>query len=159
MMNFDDITNENNPKWPHIPNRMLIIGGSLSRKTNALLNLIYHQPDIEKIYLYAKDLNEIKYQLLIKKREDAGIKHLNHSKAFVEYSGTMVVYSNIDDYNQERNKKILIGFDDMTADISTNNKFQSIVKELFFRCKKLNISLVFITQSYFPVPKEYQIKF
>ena len=129
------------------------------RKINALLNLIYHQPDIDKIYLYAKDLNEIKYQLLIKKREDAGIKHLNHSKAFVEYSGTMVVYSNIDDYNQERNKKILIGFDDMTADISTNKKFQSIVKELFIRCKKLNISLVFITQSYFPLPKEYQINF
>ena len=86
---------------------MLIIGGSLSRKTNALLNLIYHQPDIGKIYLYAKDLNEIKYQLSIKKREDAGIKHLNDSKAFIEYSGIMSVYINIDDYNQKRNKKNL----------------------------------------------------
>ena len=96
MFNLDDITNENNrehnEKWPHIPDnpyRMLIIGDSGSGKTNALLNLIKEQGSdslIHKIYLYAKDLNELKYQFLIKKREDLGIKHLNDSKGFIEYS-------------------------------------------------------------------------
>ena len=65
---------------------MLIIGGSRSGKTNSLFNLINHQPDIDKIYLYAKDLNEAKYQFLIKKREDVGIKHFDDSKDFIEYS-------------------------------------------------------------------------
>ena len=71
---------------------MLIIGGSGSGKTNALLNLIKEQDNdnlIDKIYLYAKDLNEPKYQFLIKKREDVGIKHLNDPKAFIEHSNTM----------------------------------------------------------------------
>ena len=96
MFNLDDTTNENkkdhNKKWPYIPDhryRMLIIGGSGSGKTNALLNLIKEQDSdslIDKIYLYAKDLNELKYQFLIKKGEDVGIKHLNDSKAFTEYS-------------------------------------------------------------------------
>ena len=63
---------------------MLIIGGSRSGKTNSLFNLINHQPDIDKIYLYAKDLNEAKYQCLIKKREDVGIKHFDDSKDFIE---------------------------------------------------------------------------
>ena len=64
------------------------------------------------------------------------------------------VYANIDNYNLSRNRKILIVFDDMIADIMTNKKFQSIVKELFIRCRKINISLVFITQSYLSVPKD-----
>ena len=79
MSNLDNITNENNKKqnekWPYIPDhlyRILIIGGSGSRKTNILLNLINEQNDIDKIYLYARDLNEPKYKILIKKREDAG---------------------------------------------------------------------------------------
>ena len=63
---------------------MLIIGGSRSRKTNSLFNLINHQPDIDKIYLCAKDLNKAKYQFLIKKREDVGTKHFDDSKAFIE---------------------------------------------------------------------------
>ena len=63
---------------------MLIIGGSRSGKTNSLFNLINHQPDIDKIYLYAKDLNEAKYQFLIKKCEDVGIKHFDDSKDFIE---------------------------------------------------------------------------
>ena len=63
---------------------MLIIGGSRSGKTNSLFNLINHQPDIDKMYLYAKDLNEAKYQFLIKKHEDVGIKHFDDSKAFIE---------------------------------------------------------------------------
>ena len=81
MINFDEYTNENkrkhNPNWPYIsdhPYRILIIGGSGSGKTNALLNLINNQPDIEKIYLYAKDPHENKYQFLIKKRESTGIE-------------------------------------------------------------------------------------
>ena len=76
MINFDHYTNENKTehrlKWPHIPDhphRMLIVGVSGSGKTNALLNLINNQPDIDKIYLYAKDLYEAKYQYLINKCE------------------------------------------------------------------------------------------
>ena len=136
----------------------MIIGGSGSGKTNALLNLIKEQDDIDKIYLYAKDLSEPKYEFLIKKCEDAGIKHLNDSNAFIECSNTMDdVYENIDDYNPNRKRKILIVFDDMIADIMTNKKFQAIIKELFIRCRKLNISLVFITQSYFSVPKDVRL--
>ena len=76
----------------------MIIGGFGSGKTNALLNLIKEQDNIDKIYLYAKDLSEAKYEFLIKKREDAGIKHLNDSKAFIECSNTMDdVYENIDE--------------------------------------------------------------
>ena len=162
MINLDSITNENNKKhnekWSYITDhayRILIIGSSGSGKTNALLNLINEQKDIDKIYLYAKDLSEPKYELLIKKHKDAGIKHLNDPNAFIECSNTMDdVYENIHDYNSSRKRKILIVFDDMIADIMTNKKFQAIIKELFIRCRKLNISLVFITQSYFSVPKD-----
>ena len=76
----------------------MILSGSGSGKTNALLNLISQQDDIDKVYLYAKDLNEAKYEFLIKKREDAGIKRLNDLNAFIEYSNTMDdVYENIDE--------------------------------------------------------------
>ena len=95
----------------------MIIGGSGSGKTNALLNLIKEQSDIDNIYLYAKDLSELKYEFLIKKHEDAGTKHLNNSNAFVECSNIMDhVYENIDDYNPNRKRKVLIVFDDMIAD-------------------------------------------
>ena len=148
-------------KWPFIPDHLysiLIIGGSGSGKTNTLLNLIKEQDDIDKIYLYAKDLSEPKYEYLIKNRENAGIKHLNDSKAFIECSNTMDdVYENINDYNPNRRRKILIVFDDMIADIMTNKKFQSIIKELFIICRKANISLAFITQSYFSVPKDVRL--
>ena len=140
---------------------MLINGPSGSGKTNALLNLIQKQNNetlIDKIYLYAKDLSEPKYQFLIKKCEDAGIKNLNVPSAFIEYSNTIDdVYSNINDYNPKTKRKILIVFDDMIADIMTNKRFQAIIKELFIRCRKLNISLVFITQCYFGVPKEVRL--
>ena len=103
--------------------------------------------------MYAKDLQEPKYQLLIKKRENARIKHLNDPTAFTKYSNTMDdVSNNIEDHNSKRKRKVLIVFDDMIADIMTNKKFQAIIKELFIRCRKLNISPVFITQSYFSVP-------
>ena len=136
---------------------MLIIGPSGSGKTNALLNLIQKQSNesrIDKIHLYAKDLSEPKYQFLIKKCEDSGINNLNDPSAFTEYSNTMDdVYNNIDDYNPKR--KILL--DDMIADTMANKRFQAIIKELFIRCRKLNIFLVFITQSYFSVPKEVRL--
>ena len=72
---------------------------------------------IDKIYFYAKDLSEAKYQFLIKKCEDAEIKNLNDPSVFTEYSNTMDdVYNNIDDYNPRRKRKILIVFDDMISD-------------------------------------------
>ena len=139
---------------------MLIIGPSGSGKTNALLNLIQKDNDnfINEICLYAKDLDEPKYQFLIEKSENAGIKNLNDPNTFIEYSNAMDdVHDNIDDYNPERKRKILIVFDDMIADIMINKKFQAIIKELSIRCRKLNISLVSITQSYFSVPKEVRL--
>ena len=162
MINFDDYTNENktmhNPNWPYIPDhpyRILIIGGSGTGKTNALLNLIHNQPYIDKIYLYAKDPFEDKYQYLINKRESVGINHLNDSKAFIEYFNDMhKVYRNIDNYNPNKENKIVIVFDDMIADMIKIKELNSIVTELFSRGRKLNISLVFITQSYFKVPKD-----
>ena len=109
MINFDDYVNENktkhNKNWPYIPDhpyRILIIGGSGSGKTNSLFNLINQQPDIDKIYLYAKDPYEAKYQFLINKRESTGLKHFNDAKAFIEYSNDMQdVYKNIEEYNIE----------------------------------------------------------
>ena len=145
-------------KFNNFSYRILIIGGSGSGKTNILLNLINEKNDIDKIYLHARDLDEPKYKSLIKKRKDAGIEHLNDPNAFIECSNAMDdVYENIHDYNPSRKRKILIIFDDMIADIMTNKKFQSIIKELFIRCRKLNISLVFITQSYFSVPKDVRL--
>ena len=113
MINLDSITNESNKehnqKWPFIPDhlyRILIIGGPGSGKTNTLLHVIKEQDDIDKIYLYAKDLSEPKYEFLIKKREDVGIKYCNDPNAFIECSNTMDdVYQNIDDYNPSRKRK------------------------------------------------------
>ena len=136
----------------------MIIGGSGSGKTNILLNLINEQKDIDKIYLYAKDLSESKYEFLIKNRENSGIKHANDSNAFIECSNTMEeVYENIGDYNPNRKRKTLIVFDDIIADIMANKKFQSWIKELFIRCREINIFLVFITQSYFSVSKDVRL--
>ena len=107
MINFDNYTNENkterNSNWPYIPDhpyRILIIGGSGSGKSNALLNLINNQPDINKIYLYAKDPYEAKYQCLINIREKAGLNHYDDPKAFMDYSNNMQdVYQNIEEHN------------------------------------------------------------
>ena len=103
-------------------------------------------------------MSEPKYEYLIKKREDAGIKHLNNPSAFIECSNTMNdVYENINDYNPIRKRKKNIVFDDLIADIMSKKKFQAIIKKLFIRCRKLNISLVFITQSYFSIPEDVRL--
>ena len=95
---------------------------------------------------------------MIKNRENAGIKYSNDPNAFIECFNTMAdVYENINDYNPSRKRKIIIVFDDMVADILTNKKFKAIIKELFIRCRKLDISLVFITQYYFSVPKDVRL--
>ena len=162
MINFDDYTHKNiiehNSKWPYIPDhpyRILIIAGSGSGKTNAFVNLINSQPDIDKMYLYAKDPYEAKYQYLINKREKVGLDHFEDPKAFIEYSNDMQdVHKNIDDYNPRKKSKVLIVFDDMIADMINNKKLDSIVNELFIRGRKRNISILFITQSYFKVPKD-----
>ena len=128
---------------------MLIIGPSGSGKTNTLLHLIDTFHPIDKIYLYAKDTDEDKNQYLTNKREQAGIKNLNDPHAFIEYS------SDMSDVLED--KKVLIIFDDMIADIMRSEKFKAIVQELFIRCRKLNIAIVFITQSYFRTPKDARL--
>ena len=123
-----------------------------------MLNLVSQQDDFDKIYLYVKDLSEPNYEFWIKRCKDAGIKHLNDQKAIIDCSNTMDdVYENIDEYNPTRKRKVLVVFDDVIADIVRNKKFQAIIKELFIRCRKLNISLMFITQSYFSVPKDVRL--
>ena len=136
---------------------MLIIGPSVSGRTNTLLHLIQNlnkTTPVDKIYLYVKDLSEPKYEFLINNRKNAGIKHFNITTAFIEYLNDMNdVFTNIDNYNKQRKRKVLIIFDDMIADIMSSKNFEAIIKELFIRCRKLNISIVFITQSYFRTPK------
>ena len=134
-INFNDVVKENikehNPNWPNIPDhpyRILIIGGSGSEKKKSLFNLINQQSDIDKIYLYAKDPYEAKYQFLIKKHEDVGKKHFNDLKDFIEYSNNMVdIYKNIEEYNLNKQHKIIIVFDDVIGDILNNQKLNLIV--------------------------------
>ena len=102
MINFYEYVNENktehNKNWPYTPDhpyRILIIGGSRSIKTNVLLNLIENQPDIDKIYLYAKDPYEAKYQHLINKTEGVGFNHFIDPKAFIDYSMTCMMFTRI----------------------------------------------------------------
>ena len=126
MINFGDYVNENktehNKNWPYIPDhpyRILITGGS--GKTNLLLNLIENQPDIDKIYLYAKDPYETKYQYLINKREGIDIDQFNEPKSFIEHSNDMHdTYKSVDEYNLDKDNKNLIVFDDMIADMIHN---------------------------------------
>ena len=133
----------------------MIIGSSGSGKTNYLLNSIQEDNNIiDKIYLYAKDLEGPKYQFLIEKREQAGIKNLKDPNAFIEYSNSMDdIYESIEDYNKKRKRKVLIIFDDMISHVISCKKAQLVLKELFIRCRKLNI----LTQSYFSVPKDVRL--
>ena len=159
MLNLDNIVSnkkiKENDNWPF---RMLIIGPSGSGKTNTLLYLINNLHPIDKIYLYAKDTDEKKYQFLIHKREQAGIKNLDDPHAFIEYSNDMNdVLDDINNYNKNRDEKVLIVFDNMIADIEHNKKFKRIIKELFYRARKINVSIVFITQSYFRALKDARL--
>ena len=132
MINFDDVTKEtikeDNPNWPQIPDypyRKLMIKCSGSGKTNSLFNLINEQPDIDKIYLCTKDPT---YQFLINKQESTGLKHLNDSKAFIKYSNNMDnIHKNIEEYNPNKKRKLLIVFDDIIADMLSNKKLNPIV--------------------------------
>ena len=136
MFNLDNITEkDNNEDWPY---RKLIIGPSGSGKTNYLLNLIQKDNNIiDKIYLYAKDLEEPKYQLLINEREKAGSNFNNDPTAFIEHSNAMDdIFSEIEDYNKKSKKKILIIFDDMISHVMSDKKAQQILKDLFIRCRK-----------------------
>ena len=151
MLNLDDIvSNKKENKDNDWPFRMLIIGPSGSGKTSTLLNLINNFYPIDKIYLYAKDTDKKKHQFLINKREQAGIRN----RIFNDMNS---VLDDINNYNKNRDKKVLIIFDDMIADIMRSEKFKAIVKEFFIRCRKLNISIVFITHSYFRTPKEARL--
>ena len=148
MLNLDSIVSNKNTSssednnWPF---RMLIIGPSGSGKTNILLHLINNLNPIDKIYLYAKDIQEPKYEYFINKTEQVGIKNLNDPHAFIEYSDDMNdVLDDINDYNKNRDKKVLIVFDD-------------IIKELFYRARKINVSIVFITQSCFRALKDARL--
>ena len=108
--------------------------------------------------MYAKDPYEAKYQFLINKRYSTGLKHFNDPKAFIEYSNDIQdVYKNIEEYNLNKKRKILIVFDDMIAGIINNIKLNPVVTELLIRGRKLNISIVFFIQSYFKVPKDVRV--
>ena len=109
------------PQIPDYPYKMLIIGGSGSRKTNSLFDLIIQQTDIDKIYLFCKDPYEAKYQFLINKKVSTSLNYFNDSKSFIEYSNNMVdIYENIEDYNPNKKRKILLVFNDMNADMLSN---------------------------------------
>ena len=136
------------------------MGNSGSGEKNSLFNLVNYQTDIDKIYLYAKDPYQAKYQFLISKQKSTGSKHLNDSKAFVEYSNDMDdIYKIIEEYNPNKKRKKLIVFDDMIADMLNNKMFKPVVTELLIRGRKLNISLVSITQSYVAVPKSITLNY
>ena len=108
--------------------------------------------------MYAKDPYETKYQFLINKRRSTGLKHFNDPKSFIEYSNDMQdVYKNIDECNIDKESKILIVLDDMIARMINNKNLNSIVTELFIRRRKLNMSLVFMMQTYFKVLKDFRL--
>ena len=108
--------------------------------------------------MYTKVPYEAKYQVLINKRESTGLKNFNDPKAFIVYSNNMQdVFKNIEECNIGKERQILIVFDDMIADLINNKKLNSVVTELFISGRKLNVSLVLITQSYFKVPKNVKL--
>ena len=157
MFNLDNITERNDNKdWPY---RKLVIGPSGGGKTNYLLNSIQRENSIiDKIYLYAKDLEEPKCKLLINKREKAGINFNNDATAFIENSNSMDdILSDIEDYNKKRKRKVLIIFDDIISHVISDKKAQQILKDLFIRCRKPNISLRFLTQCCFSAPKKIKL--
>ena len=113
------------------------------------MNLINNQPDIDKIYLYAKYPYEAKYQYLINKREKVDLHHYDDPKSFIKYSNDMQdVYKTIEEYNLRKKRKILIVFDEMIADMINNTKFivvNPVVTELFIRGNKIHFNCFFYT--------------
>ena len=118
-----------------------------------LLNVIKHQQP-SKIYLYVKSPFKSKYQLPINRREKVGIKNFKNPKTSIDYSQIIdYVNENLEDYNPTRKRRVLRVFDAMISETESNRKLSPIVTELFLREIKLNISIVFISHSYFEVPK------
>ena len=138
MLNFDNIvSNKNENKDNNWPFCVLIIGPSASGKLNTILHLINNLHPIDIIYLYAKDIHGPKYEYLMNKIEQTGIKNLDDPKAFIEYSDDMDdVLDYINNYNKNRDKKLLIVFDDMIAHMEYNKNFKRIIKELFIELVK-----------------------
>ena len=135
-----------------------IVGGSGSGKTNGSLNLIKEQPYIDKIYLYAKDPYEVKYQYLIMIHEKVGLDHFNDPKVLWNIQMMCYMYTKVLKITTLIKKiKMLMVFDDMIADMINNKKLKPIVTELFIRGRKLNNSIVFIKQSYSKVPKDVRL--
>ena len=141
------------------PYRILIIPGLGSWKPNVLLSFIKHQrPHIDKIYLYIKNPLKSKSLLLINGRKKVGIENLKNRKAFINHSQTIEdVYENLEGYNSTKKRRVLIVFDDMIADMGSNKKLRPMVTELFLKGRKLNISLVSISQSYFRLAKTIRL--
>ena len=130
MFNLDNIRErDSNEDWSY---RKLIIGPSGSGKTSYLLNSIQKDNNvIDKTYLYAKDLEEPKYKLLINKRGKAGINFNNDPNAFIEYSNSIDdILSDIEDYNKKIKRKVLFIFDDMISHVVSDKKAQQILKDL-----------------------------
>ena len=154
-INVDDVLKEETKEhsnWSQIPDPYIIlrIRGSASGKKN----LLSQQPNIGKVYLYAKDPYEAKYQFLIHNKQSTGLKHFNDFKSFIEYCNNMDdIYKNFEEYSPNKKQKVLIVFNDMVSDMLSNRKLTQIGTELFIRGRKLNISLVSIKQSYLAVPK------
>ena len=154
MISFDDVVKKNikeyNTNWLQIPDhpfRILIIGRSGSGTTNSLFNLINQQPDIDQIYLHVKDLYEAKYQFLIKNLKILEQSILMTLKFFLNTRIISMIFIKPPKIIiQIENEKYFV-FDDMIVDMLSNKKLNPIVTELFIRGRKLNISLVFITQS------------
>ena len=121
LMTLQKNIKEHNSIWLNIPEhsyRILIVGGSGSAETKSWFNLMNHQHNIDKMYLYAKDSYGAKYQFLIKKQENTCLNHLNDSRTFTEYSKDMDdIYKNIEEYNSNKERKILTVFDDLIVDM------------------------------------------
>ena len=162
MINFHDIIKDNlkeqNPNWSQIPDhphRILKTGGSGSGKKSSLFNLIVSNDALINVF-YAKDPCEVKYQFLINKSESTGSKDFNDSEAFIEYWIYVAdIYKNIEECNPNKNRKILIVFDDMIDEMLSNKILYPVVTELFIRGRKLNISLFYYTVLFCCAKKYY----
>ena len=140
MINFDDVTkknikehNLNLQQIPDHPYKIWIIGGSESEKANSLFNLIWHQPDIDKSYLYVKDPYEAKCQFLIDTQGSTSLKNWMMLKLLLNIDMANI-YTNVEEYNQNKKLKILIFFDNMIADMLSNNNHNPIF-ELNYLCE------------------------